>query len=216
MNEPTPSIALLDDSQKQAAAGTLARAFFEDPGYRYVFPGDAARRAGLDFMYARVVDMLQPMGATLALRAAAGLSILGVAAWLPPRRAIHTTQLVRHGLLKGPFLFGIGATRRLLECFDFMERTRPVVMAGRPHWFLDHLGVDPQHQGSGHGRRLLREAIAALAAREALPCMLFTSKERNVPFYARAGFSVKREDVIGARGGFRIWSMVREPEQVAF
>ena len=85
-------------------------------------------------------------------------------------------------------------------------------MGGMPHWFLDHLGIDPNCQGSGYGTRLLREAIATLSAREALPCMLFTAKERNVPFYVQAGFSVKREDVIGGSSGFRMWSMVREAE----
>ena len=210
-NAPVTEVALLDDSQKRAAATTLARAFFEDPGYAYVFPRDSARRAGLDFIYARVVDMLQPLGATLALREPPGRSVLAVAAWVPPRRAIHPIQLLCHGLLKVPFLFGVGTARRLLECFDFMDRARAVVMEGRPHWFLDHLGVDPRCQGSGLGSRLLREAIASLSAREALPCMLFTAKARNVPFYVQAGFAVKREDVVGARGGFRMWSLVREP-----
>ena len=72
MNAPTPSVAPLDDSQKEAAATTLARAFFEDPGYRYIFPGDAVRSAGLEFIYARVVNMLQPLGATLTLREGPG------------------------------------------------------------------------------------------------------------------------------------------------
>jgi len=203
-------VGLLADSERRAAATTLAQAFFEDPGFLYIFPGDSLRRAGLDFVYARTVDMLQPLGATLAIRDPSGSSLPAVAAWVPPRQALGTLQLVGHGLLKVPFLFGIGAGRRLLECWNYMARTRPRVMEGKPHWFLDHLGVDPRCQGTGQGTRLLRESIASLSAREALPCMLFTAKERNVPFYAKAGFAVKREDVVGGSGGFRMWSMVRE------
>jgi ribosomal protein S18 acetylase RimI-like enzyme len=141
INGALPDVALLDDSQRVAAATTLASAFFEDPGYQYIFPRESARRAGL----------------------------------------------------------------------AFMDRMRPVVMGGRPHWFLDHLGIDPRCQGTGNGTRLIRESIASLSAREALPCMLFTAKARNVPFYAQVGFSVAREDIVGrSGGGFRMWSMVRE------
>ena len=84
MNDPLPDVALLDDAQTVAAATTLASAFFEDPGYQHVFPGESVRRAGLAFIYARVVDMLQPLGATFALRERSGRSVLGVAAWIPP------------------------------------------------------------------------------------------------------------------------------------
>lgn len=120
MNGAPPDVALLDDSQRVAAATTLASAFFEDPGYQYVFPGESARRAGLAF-------------------------------------------------------------------------------------------IDPRCQGTGNGTRLIRESIASLSAREALPCMLFTAKARNVPFYAQVGFSVAREDIVGrSGGGFRMWSMVRD------
>jgi GNAT superfamily N-acetyltransferase len=86
-----------------------------------------------------------------------------------------------------------------------VERHHPHV----PHWYLAVLGTDPPRQGCGVGSSLLEPVLSRCDA-EGLPAYLESSKERNVPFYARHGFEVtKTIDLPG--GGPRLWLMWREP-----
>ncbi|MEV5981270.1 GNAT family N-acetyltransferase [Streptomyces sp. NPDC052114] len=79
----------------------------------------------------------------------------------------------------------------------------------RPAWFLATVGVDPDAQGQGLGKAVIRPGLAA-ADRAGHPCFLETSTERNVAFYERLGFAVTA-DVTLPDGGPRTWCMLREP-----
>ena len=61
-----------------------------------------------------------------------------------------------------------------------------------PHWYLATLGTDPDFQGKGIGSSLLRPVLDHCDA-EGWPAYLESSKERNIPFYFRHGFTVVRE-----------------------
>jgi ribosomal protein S18 acetylase RimI-like enzyme len=58
-----------------------------------------------------------------------------------------------------------------------------------PHWYLPWLAVDPPHQGTGLGGRLLDQGLARVDA-DHLPAFLETPNPRTVQFYERHGFSV--------------------------
>ncbi len=66
--------------------------------------------------------------------------------------------------------------------------TRP-----EPHWYLPLIGVDPAHQGEGHGDALMAYALAR-CDRDHAPAYLESSKPRNIPFYRRYGFETARRD----------------------
>jgi ribosomal protein S18 acetylase RimI-like enzyme len=79
----------------------------------------------------------------------------------------------------------------------------------RPHWYLGGIGTDPPLQGSGIGTELMRSRLARCDA-AGMPAYLESSKERNVPFYERHGFTVTRELRI-PDGGPLLWLMWRDP-----
>ena len=55
------------------------------------------------------------------------------------------------------------------------------------HWYLPLIGVDPAHQGNGHGDALMQYALEHID-REKVPAYLEASSPRNIPFYRRHGF----------------------------
>jgi ribosomal protein S18 acetylase RimI-like enzyme len=77
-----------------------------------------------------------------------------------------------------------------------------------PHWYLMIVGVAPELQGQGRGAALVEEGLDR-ANREALPCYLETSAERNLRLYERLGFQVVESARLGV-GGPPAWAMLRE------
>ena len=89
--------------------------------------------------------------------------------------------------------------------WDWIEERLP----DEPVWFLDHVGVAPEVQGRGLGRRLIEHGIA-MAQAEGLGAFLETAVPKNVPFYEELGFHVTTDgDVPG--NGPHIWFMYRPP-----
>ena len=58
-----------------------------------------------------------------------------------------------------------------------------------PHWYLPLIGVDPAHQGKGHGSALLEHALVA-CDRDRVLAYLESTNPKNVPLYQRHGFEV--------------------------
>lgn len=78
-----------------------------------------------------------------------------------------------------------------------------------PHWFLDVIAVDPEHQGRGVGSALARFVMRRAAA-DGLPLLLDTGLERNVAFYRGLGFEVMADgDAPG--GAPHVWFMRADP-----
>ncbi|MCB1038392.1 MAG: GNAT family N-acetyltransferase, partial [Acidimicrobiales bacterium] len=78
-----------------------------------------------------------------------------------------------------------------------------------PHWYLALIGTDPAHQGEGVGGALIG-AITQRCDAEGLGAYLESSKEQNVPYYARHGFDVVAE--IRMEDGPTMWRMWRDPK----
>ncbi len=56
-----------------------------------------------------------------------------------------------------------------------------------PHWYLPLIGVDPVHQGQGHGAALLKFALER-CDRDRVPAYLESTNPRNISLYKRHGF----------------------------
>jgi GNAT superfamily N-acetyltransferase len=213
----------MDPSRYACATSLLARAFFDDPGVTYLFPDAAAREAQIAWLYGRLVRMLAPLGSSYLWTSTGGgpesvgagapareeRAPAAVALWAPPRSRLEPLAVLRAGLFEAPTRIGARATARVLESLIYMERARARWMRGRPHWYLDHLAVEPALQGRGLGSHALARMLAAQADVDGLPCMLFTSKETNLPFYRGHGFDLVEEGMLGGRDGVMIWAMVR-------
>ena len=133
---------------------------------------------------------------------------MAVAIWMPPGRAITVGGMVRCGILAVPFRVGLRPFARFMGANDVMGKFHKR-HAPEPHWYLLIVGVDPELQGRGLGRALVKEGLAR-ADEGNHPCYLETSEERNLVFYERQGFVVVGTAPLG-KDGPPGWAMRRNP-----
>lgn len=183
-----------------ALAGTLARAFAEDPIARWSCRPDRLRPRMLERFYAiRLRQVLRHDEVWVDPR------LDGGALWLPPDRwrtsAAEDARLAR--ALLHPRL--LPRLPLVVHGFTGIERRHPPTP---PHWYLAVLGTDPGAQGRGIGSALLR-AVLDRCDEDGVGAYLESSKERNVDFYARHGFRVI--EVVRLPRGPQAWLMWRDP-----
>ena len=167
-------VRTLPGSDAPPAFDLLARAFRDDPGVRWLFPGDALYEGAFP-AFARAFA-----GAAFAAGTAhAAGDRLAVALWLPP--GAHADE-ERLGLLLDAT---IPADRKpaAYAVFEQMTAFHPP----GPHWHLPLIGTEPGARGLGLGSGLLRHGLA-LCDREGLPAYLEATAPRNAALYARFGF----------------------------
>jgi ribosomal protein S18 acetylase RimI-like enzyme len=181
-------------------ADTLARAFDGDPPMQWFLPDPAVRveRARLLF---------EVMLRRLHLRHDESFTtdaIEGGALWVPPgsRRMTACEQFrVFPAMLR---VFGRGLARA--------QRGLAVIESGhprRPHYYLDTLGVAPEHQGRGLGSALMSPMLER-CDRERLPAYLNAGSPRSRNLYMRHGFRVLDEFRL-PEDGPPLWRMWRDP-----
>lgn len=192
----------------KALTGALVRAFDDDPVAVYLFGRPGARRRGLraffDIQLRRLLRGAGEVWTTDERRAAA--------MWVPADMPAQVQAGVRDALRLAPVLLDLvagGAPGPALRLLAEIERARPTV----PHWYLATLGTDPPLQGHGVGSALLRAVLRTVDSQGA-PAYLESSKERNVPFYARHGFEVTGT-LRPPDGGVTLWLMWRRPHPPA-
>lgn len=189
-------------SDVKALAGTLGRAFYDDPIMRWMLPDDAQRAKGLPRMFATMArhHFLAGGGAEVAQNGSIGAAAL----WDPPGRW-KQSGLVEMRMMPG----FIWAFRRRVwagrEVSELMKRTHPE----EPHWYLAVIGSDPSVRGAGFGQALMRSRLDRCDAEHA-PAYLESSNPDNVPYYQRFGFEVTGEIKL-PDGGPSIWPMWRAP-----
>jgi ribosomal protein S18 acetylase RimI-like enzyme len=109
--------------------------------------------------------------------------------------------------LLGLLPLGLPALRRAA----LMARSSTIHDPAVRHWHVELVGVEPDLQGQGIGRKVVEAALRrADAASE--PAYLETDTTRNVEFYRRHGFEVT---AIGEPLGVQIWYMERPAGSVA-
>jgi ribosomal protein S18 acetylase RimI-like enzyme len=194
-------IVHLREEQVPEAAAVLARAFQDDPAWRWVIPDDARRRSLLPWLF-RI-----GFGVTDADVWTTAGPIRGCARWLPPGRAPMRVAPTLRALVATPLRLR-DATGRFLSYGRSVEALRARVAPG-PHWYLAGIGVEPEEQGHGIGAALLEPGLAG-AEREGRPAVLLTNNERNLSFYRRHGFEVVAEGPT-PEGGPHAWALIRNP-----
>ncbi len=100
---------------------------------------------------------------------------------------------IRSGII--PLMkIGSDAGKRFNEFDRFTLETHKRLMKGN-HQYVILLGVDPDKQGQGYGRKLMLPVLK-LAEEKGHDCYLETHSVRNVSFYNKLGFKVISEDVL--------------------
>lgn len=182
-------------------AGTLGRAFYDDPVMRWMLPDDRRRAGGLGRMFAAMTrhHFLAGGGVEVAL----GSDGIGAAAlWDPPGRW-RQSPLEELRMMPG-FLLAMGTgARRGRQISELMKERHPE----EPHWYLGVIGSDPSVRGGGFGRALMQYRLDRVDAEHA-PAYLESSNPDNIPYYQRFGFEVT-EEVSLPGGGPTMWLMWR-------
>lgn len=201
-NNPPPDTftvrLLIADTALPELVGMFCRAFDRDAHINWLVRQDAGRTKA---MYNLFRLLLSPnMGGELHTTTDGN----GAALWFAPG-SWHM------GWLKQTVFFmhflGIAGWPRALSRglgMKHMKTSHP----DRPHFYLQLLGVEPEHQAQGHGGALLA-ALLTRCDQAMLPAYLETSSENNVSFYAHRGFSIVAENHFP--DGLILWSMLREP-----
>jgi ribosomal protein S18 acetylase RimI-like enzyme len=198
------TIVTLRRDQVGESSRVLARAFDDDPVFRYLYPTARRRRWSCRSFLGAVVRDALPFGEVWA--AMADGAVVATAGWLPdgaypPSRWRAARQLVaaRDALLTPHTL------RDGLRYLTETEKVHPKA----PHWYLAVIGVEPDRQGQGLGGKLLAAVLDRLDS-AAVPAYLETSTAANVAWYRHHGFDVEQE-VRPAAAGPAVWTMWREP-----
>ncbi|MFG2003678.1 GNAT family N-acetyltransferase [Spirillospora sp. NPDC048911] len=185
-------------------AGVLARAFDDDPVWRWIVPKADGRVRRLTPVFELITRKVhEPRG---ACEVGGRGGIEAAALWDPPGawRVPLSVQLRQLVPLARAFGIRLPAALRALSA---IEARHPV----EPHWYLAVLGTDPVAQGNGLGGALLRSRLER-CDEERLPAYLESSKESNVPYYERFGFRVT-ERFVPPGGCPPVWLMWRPPLQ---
>jgi len=163
-------------SDEPTVVDALLLAFAADPVMRWIWPDPQQYVSAWP-------RMVRTYGGQAFLHEGAHCldGYLGAALWLPP--GVHPDPDPVMALLQET----VSEARQadLLAFFEQMGRFTPEA----PYWYLPIIGVDPSHQGQGHGSALLRYGLRS-ADRDTLPAYLEASNTRNVALYERHGFKV--------------------------
>ena len=130
-----------------------------------------------------------------------------VAIWLHPESgALSTPRMLRVGMWRFPFVFGMSGMSRFSKAMSATEAIHHQVEG--PHWYLMTVGTRAARQGQGLGSALV-EMGTSRADKAGLPCYLETATDSNIAFYRKRGF-----EVIGQADcyGHTLTGMLRQPQ----
>jgi ribosomal protein S18 acetylase RimI-like enzyme len=195
-----PVIRRATAADVDAMAAQLATTFYDDPVTSHIFRNDARREKALRaFFRTQMHADYLPFGGCYTTEGYTGAAI-----WGPAGKPLQTGLA---GILTmAPVLPYVASTLvTTLRFLNMVESKHP----HEPHWYLATLGTAVDQQGKGIGSAMLGPVLEHCDT-EGLPCYLESSKERNVPFYERHGFTV-REELRVPGNGPSIWTMWREP-----
>ncbi len=215
MVDPALVVRKLEPAEIGATAALLAKAMDDDPGYRFLFPRQRDRPAGLEDFFARHLRTHLPYRCTYV--GLIGPAVVATVTMRPPGGvSISVWTMIRRGLLPFALAHGHRAVQRLLTLKDTYDAIETRLARGERHWLVHMMAVDPSRQGKGLGSHLLNRvldtAVGTRAADGAPPVVLTTHKQRNVLFYQRAGFAVERLEDVSLMGDapYSVWSMRRQ------
>jgi len=184
----------------QAVRTILGRAFADDPLMQWIFPDEAHRQELTAAWLGLFAEGYMSGGRVDTITDSRG-AVVAVALWKIP-----SDVEVSMPTLPGPLQF-LGAV---------LDPDRFDVVVGsfvsfvehwpdKPHAYLALLAVDPDQQGCGLGKQVVRSGIEEAVAL-GLDVALETNKIGNVDFYRSLGFEITGEYVMGPDGP-RGWSL---------
>lgn len=178
-------------------ATTLARAFFDDPVFRWTYPDHARRRELLPRFFTLFTEMLERHDETHVAERG------GAALWAPPGQAPVAHEQADDFGRRLTELSGADA-ERLVATSKLLEQHHPP----GSYYFLQFIGVEPASQGRGIGSALLAPVLER-CDRERTLAYLDATSPRNKQLYERHGF--RAGEPFAVADGPPLWPMWREP-----
>jgi ribosomal protein S18 acetylase RimI-like enzyme len=175
----------------------LARAFQDDPVFRWIVPDERARQRALPGVFGAFTEVYVDHGETyVADGDAAALWVTpGVEPFTEEQGASFGQRMVE---LLGP------DAERAFDLNQLLEEHHPQ----DPSWYLQFVGVTPEHQQHGLGSRLVSTMLDRADA-EGTAAYLEATNPDNRRLYERHGFDTVGE--LRLTQGPPLWPMWREP-----
>jgi len=180
----------------------LIRAFDDDPAANYLIRQDAKRSRGFYLLFHICLCTLSLPHDEVYIAANAA----GGALWIPPQTPPISMGKQFAMLPRMLRVTGLGGIKRMLTALERLDKAQPKQM----HYYLQILGVDPDMQGKGLGSALIQPVLAR-CDEEGWGAYLENSRQENIAFYERHGFTVTEQIHLGPDGPL-IWCMWRDPQ----
>ena len=197
----TEKIRKATDADIDRLVVSLSRAFDDDPVINWFIRQDDKRSYGFEVLFRTCLRIMSlPLDEVFATD-----DCIGSALWYPPgkwkigfiKQLSMLPDMIRVSSLRG--------LRRFVNVVESVEKVHP----RKKHYYLQFVGVDPDHQGRGLGSALLKPVLQK-CDREGCGAYLENSKEANLDFYKRHGFAVT-DEINPDRGAPPLWLLWRDP-----
>ena len=168
------TVTTLTHDDETHAIDTVVLAFASDPMTRWTWPDS--------HVYLRSMPALSRAFGGRAFGhggAHATEGFRGAALWLPP--GVGPDEDTLGQIIQQTVSSAI--RNDVFGVFQQMAKYHPQA----PHWYLPLIGVDPAHQGQGHGHALMAYALE-MCDRDEVPAYLESTNPRNITLYERHGF----------------------------
>ena len=179
-------------------ATTLARAFFDDPVFRWAYPDDTRRREVLPGIFSVFTEAFQRHDEIYLVG-----PVSGAALWAPPGQAPVDEEHADEFDQRLERAAGADG-ERFFELAGMVDEHHP----HGSYYYLQLLGVQPKSQGRGIGSVLLDDMLER-CDREGVRAYLDATSPQNKRLYERHGFRASGE--FAPEGGPPLWPMWREP-----
>jgi ribosomal protein S18 acetylase RimI-like enzyme len=185
------------------ASKILKQAFYSDPLLRFIY-GDAIDKPGkLNWFFRTTFRLVTVYGDCFATAERDGVLMM-----LPPDQTKMTIgKAYQSGLLAAPFKMGWAPLARMMAFMDFAEKEHKAATSF-DHYYIMTVGVLPERQGRGIGKKLMTRALEVVDAHKT-PCYLETQNINNVTIYQKFGFEVVSDEELPG-GGLHNWGMLRQ------
>ncbi len=192
-------------SDLDAAVEVMVQAFFDDPLWTYLIPGEHRRKRLLPGFFRaflrRGIEREEVYGVEEPPQ--------GVAVWVIAHQGDDWTsrpsELAYLELLLDP---QFTSPSRAISLFSMLDELQMRHAPG-PHLYLSTIGVAAEARGRGLASRLIKPFLA-LADERSLPIYTETLELPNIGFYGHFDFSIMQMVEV-PRGPLRIWSLLRCP-----
>jgi ribosomal protein S18 acetylase RimI-like enzyme len=201
----TYSLHSLEASHADAAAMALARAFMDDPLFEFIAPDADQRRRWLPVVMREAIRTAGTQSRSRVVLSESGRVVAAVVAGAyPPSLLSQLRQQALSLLFPVPWVPRLLPLLRVFKYMDDWEQRH----YQPPHRYVYFIGVAPEHQHRGLGRKMMN-ALLAEGDAEGLPVYLETVKESNVRFYQALGFRIM-DACRSHPEGPEAWMMLRE------